>query len=284
MTVNTTQTLTRPAANGAAASRPEQQTVIAGTRPRPSSSAGEMVVAYLRTQQQALAAHEDKVRADEYDAVHQMRVAIRRLRAALRSFRQVIPRRDSEHLDAELQWLGHALGRARDDEVLTAHLRDILRTVPAELLIGPVQARVQGHFAPRRAASNAAVLEAFDSPRYAALLAELDRLTRESPRARKSARRARYAAEAAAPAAGKPARKFAGQMKRIQSVIGDHHDTVVARQEARDLGIGAYLAGENAFTYGLLHERELHRAQQLEARARRDWQRASRRRYRRWMK
>ena len=73
-------------------------------------------------------------------------------------------------------------------------------------------------------------------------------------------------------------------MKRIQSVIGDHHDTVVARQEARDLGIGAYLAGENAFTYGLLHEREFHRAQQLEARARRDWQRASHRRYRRWMK
>ena len=124
MTVNTTQTLTRPAANGDAASRPEQQTVIAGTRPRPSSSAGEVVVAYLRTQQQALAAHEGKVRADEYDAVHQMRVATRRLRAALRSFRQVIPRRDSEHLDAELQWLGHVLGRARDDEVLAAHLRD----------------------------------------------------------------------------------------------------------------------------------------------------------------
>jgi CHAD domain-containing protein len=329
MTVNTTQTLTRPAVNGDAASRPEQQTVIAGTRPRPSSSAGDVVVAYLRTQQQALAAREGTVRADESDAVHQMRVATRRLRAALRSFGQVIPRRDSEHLDAELQWLGHALGRARDDEVLAAHLRDTLRTVPAELLIGPVQARVQGHFAPRRAASNAAVLEAFDSPRYAALLAELDRLTHEPPhgpqaqapardvlpaavrrayrqaerrmrrarqtpagpardvalhQARKSARRARYAAEAVAPAAGQPARKFAGQMKRIQSVIGDHHDTVAARQEARDLGIGAYLAGENAFTYGLLHEREFRRAQQLEARARRDWQRASRRRYRRWMK
>jgi CHAD domain-containing protein len=329
MTVNTTQTLTRPAVNGDAASRPEQQTVIAGTRARPSSSAGDVVVAYLRAQQQALAAREGTVRADESDAVHQMRVATRRLRAALRSFGQVIPRRDSEHLDAELQWLGHALGRARDDEVLAAHLRDTLRTVPAELLIGPVQARVQGHFAPRRAASNAAVLEAFDSPRYAALLAELDRLTHEPPhgpqaqapardvlpaavrrayrqaerrmrrarqtpagpardvalhQARKSARRARYAAEAVAPAAGQPARKFAGQMKRIQSVIGDHHDTVAARQEARDLGIGAYLAGENAFTYGLLHEREFHRAQQLEARARRDWQRASRRRYRRWMK
>jgi CHAD domain-containing protein len=326
MTVNTTQTLTQPAMNGSP--RPEQQNVIAGTRPRPSSSAGEVVMAYLRTQAAALTALEAQVRAGEPDSVHQMRVATRRLRAVLRSFHKVIPAADSAQLAAELQWLGHTLGRARDDEVLTEHLHDRLAAVPAELLIGPVQARVQGHFAPRRAASVAALLEALDSPRYTALLAELDRLThapargpkagapardvlpaavrrayrqasarmrraRHTPagpdrdvalhQARKSARRARYAAEAAAPAAGRPARKFATQMKHVQSVLGDHHDSVVARQEARDLGIGAHLAGENAFTYGLLHERELHRAQRLDAHARQVWQHASRRRYRHWM-
>ena len=79
--------------------------------------------------------------------------------------------------------------------------------------------------------------------------------------ARKSARRARYAAEAASPATGKQARRFARQMKQVQSVLGDQHDAVLARQAARDLGIGAYLAGENAFTYGLLHERELQYAE-----------------------
>jgi CHAD domain-containing protein len=329
MTVNTTQALTRPGPNGHTASRPEQQTVAAGTRPRPSSSAGEVVVAYLRAQQQALTGREDDVRAGEYDSVHQMRVATCQLRAALRSFGQVIPRGDSAHLSTELQWLGHALGRARDDEVLAAHLRDTLRGLPPELLIGPVQARVQGHFAPRRAASRAGLIEALDSPRYTALLAELERLTHEPPsgpqaeapardalpaavrrayrqaerrmrrarhtpagpardvalhQARKSARRAQYAAEAAVPAAGRPARKFAQQMERIESVIGDQHDTAAARQEARELGIGAYLAGENAFTYGLLHEREFRRARHLDARAQRDWQRASGRRYRRWMK
>jgi CHAD domain-containing protein len=102
--------------------------------------------------------------------------------------------------------------------------------------------------------------------------------------ARKSARRARYAAEAAAPTAGKQARRFARQMKRVQSVLGDHHDAVLARQAARDLGVAAYLAGENAFTYGLLHERELHRAQRREADARQIWRRAARPRHRRWMK
>ena len=72
-------------------------------------------------------------------------------------------------------------------------------------------------------------------------------------------------------------------MKRVQSVLGDHHDTVLARQAARDLGIGAHLAGENAFTYGLLYECELHRAQRRQADARGVWKRASRPRYRRWM-
>ena len=328
MTVNTTQTLTHPAVNGDAASRPEQQTVIAGTRARPSSSAGDVVVAYLRAQQQALAAREGTVRADEYDAVHQMRVATRRLRAALRSFRQVIPRSDTGHLAGELKWLGGLLGTARDGEVLPAHLQASLRSIPVELLIGPIQARVQGHFPPRRAAARTELLEALDSPRYAMLLAELDELTagplsgpqadaparevlpaavrracrqadrrmrraRRTPRgpardvalheARKSARRARYAAEAASPASGRPARRFARQMKKVQSVLGDHQDAVLARHEARDLGIGAYLAGENAFTYGLLYELEHHRAERLQSAARRTWKRSSRPRYRRWM-
>ena len=205
-------------------------------------------MAYLRLQAHALRSLEPMVRADEFDAVHQMRVATRRLRATLRSFGQVIPRSDSRRLADELKWLGGLLGAARDGEVLPAHLQVSLRPTSAELLIGPVQARVQGHFAPRRAAARAELIEAFDSPRYARLLAALDRLAagplpgpraddparevlpaavrrayrqaarrmrraRHTPpgparevalhQARKSARRARYAAEAARPAVGK---------------------------------------------------------------------------------
>src|SRR5580704_9979597 len=260
---------------------------IAGTQPRRSASAGVVVLAYLRLQAHALKSLEPMVRADEFDAVHQMRVATRRLRATLRSFGQVIPRSDTERLAGELKWLGGLLGAARDGEVLSAHLQASLRTVPVELLIGPVQARVQGHFAPLRAAARTELLEALDSPRYARLMASLDHLTAgplSGPRAgdlardvlptavrkayrqadkrmrrarhtwpsptgdvalheaRKSARRARYAAEAAGPAIGPQARRFAKQMKKVQSVLGDHQDTVLARHAARDLGIGAHLA------------------------------------------
>ena len=306
-----------------------RQVPVAGTKPRPSAPAVDVVTAYLRTQVARLGELEPKVRADEFDSVHQMRVTTRRLRATLRSFGTVIPRPATSELAAELTWLGGLLGEARDGEVLPQHLRASLEQVPVELLNGPVQARVQGHFAPRRASAREQVIEAFGSERYAKLLANLDRLAHDPPpgpqaaapardvlpaavrrayrqadrrmrrarraprgqdrdvalhEARKSARRARYAAEAASPAAGKPARTFARQMKKVQSAIGDHQDAVIARQASRDLGIGAHLAGENAFTYGLLYERERHQAERLQARTRTVWKHASRPRYRTWMK
>src|SRR6202453_3584550 len=254
MTVNTTHTLTRP----------ERPAVIAGTKHGRGCAAGDAVLAYLRIQAHTLNTLESGVRADRFDSVHQMRVATRRLRAAFRPFRQITPPADSEHLTAELHWLGRELGQARDAEVLAAHLRESLQPTPPELLIGPVQARVQGYFAPRRAAARAALLEALDSPRYTRLLAELDRVTagpargplagapardvlpaavrhafgaakRRMRRARHTPpgppgsparpwcprwpRRARYAAEAASLAEpGKQARRFARQMKKVQSV------------------------------------------------------------------
>src|ERR1035438_1579538 len=182
MALNVTETQARlPAPHPEPSPGPRPEVPIAGTRPRRSASAGEMVLAYLRLQAGGMTSLEPRVRSDEPDAVHQMRVAARRLRATLRSFGSVIPRSRSEQVAAELKWLGALLGAARDGEVLPAHLQGRLRSTPVELLIGPVQARVQGHFAPRRAAAHAELIEALDSPRYAGLLDGLDRLTGEPP-------------------------------------------------------------------------------------------------------
>lgn len=335
MAVNTVETQAqsggRKSALTAGSRQDRQSQLTAPERPglQRSSPAAEAVLAYLREQAERLRSLESGVRRDEPDAVHQMRVATRRLRGTFRSFGTVITRSGSEQLAAELKWLGGLLGAARDAEVLSGHLLADLESVPVELLIGPVQARVQGHFAPRRAAARVELITALDSERYLRLVADLDRLMLEPPlggqaldpardvlpaaagrayrqtrrrmrrarhvprgqgrdvalhEARKSARRARYAAEAAAPVIGRRARKLAKQMKKVQSVLGNHQDAVLARQAARDLGIGAHLAGENAFTYGLLHECEFHQAQRLQARARRVWKRASRSRYRRWIR
>ncbi len=74
--------------------------------------------------------------------------------------------------------------------------------------------------------------------------------------ARKAAKRARYAAETARPALGKPARKSARRLKAVQGVLGDHQDSVVAREALRALAIQAQLSGEPSFTWGLLYGQE----------------------------
>ncbi|MFD3697675.1 CHAD domain-containing protein [Streptomyces sp. NPDC058646] len=74
--------------------------------------------------------------------------------------------------------------------------------------------------------------------------------------ARKAAKRARYAAEAAAPALGKPAKRLAKAMKQVQTLLGDHQDSVVAREALHGLAVQAAGAGESAFTWGVLYARE----------------------------
>lgn len=154
-----------------------------------SSTAGQVVLAYLRTHAERLKSLDPMVRRDEPDAVHQMRVATRRLRSTLRSFGQVIRRDRTQRLATELKWLGTVLGEARDREVLAGHLQSGLRATQGELVIGPVQAHVQSHFASVRADARAALLGALDSQRYfSSLLGELDKLMAEPPLTQQAAR------------------------------------------------------------------------------------------------
>ena len=292
-----------------------------GPTPTASSTAGDVVLAYLRRHTDTLKALDPMVRLHERDAEHQMRVAGRRLRSTLRSFRHILAPEGTRDLAAELQWLGGVLGAARDGEVLDEHLQGGLRRAPVELRIGPVQARIHGHFASVRAAARTELLATLDSDRYFSLLDDLDSLLAEPPftaeagkpavdtlpeaarrarrqakrrmrrawraapgkarnealhRARKSARRARYASEAMQPAIGEQGRWLARRMKKVQSVLGEHQDSVIAREVTRELGIAAHLAGENAFSYGLLYQQDACDAERLQARARRVWKKASR--------
>ncbi|GAA2312010.1 CHAD domain-containing protein [Streptomyces caniferus] len=98
--------------------------------------------------------------------------------------------------------------------------------------------------------------------------------------ARKAAKRTRYAAEAARPALGRPAKKFARRIKRVQQLLGDHQDSVVARGALRELATQAHKAGEGGFTFGLLHGREEARAADRERELPRLWKKVSRRKHR----
>jgi CHAD domain-containing protein len=260
------------------------------------SQAGDVVLAYLSTQSGRLRALDLAVRRDAPDAIHQMRVTTRRLRAALQAFPMVVLEPTTQ-LKGELRWLGQVLGDARDADVLEQYFEDRLIAAPVELVIGPAQARVVAHFAPAHAAARDAVLAALDSARYFGILHELDRLLAEPLRteaatgpaaevlheARKAAKRARYAAEAVEPVFGKQARRFAKRMKAVQSVLGDQHDVVIAAGVAREIGVQAHLAGENAFSFGLLNERAHRDALEYQRQARKVWQRAAGHKARRWL-
>jgi CHAD domain-containing protein len=91
--------------------------------------------------------------------------------------------------------------------------------------------------------------------------------------ARKAAKRARYAAEAVS---GPSAESFAKSMKRIQSRLGDHQDSVVSRDLLRTLAVAATGAGENGFTYGLMYGAERQRAAVARDRFERAWVKANR--------
>jgi CHAD domain-containing protein len=78
-------------------------------------------------------------------------------------------------------------------------------------------------------------------------------------RARKAAKRARYIAELARPELGAKATAIRKEMKQTQQRLGIRQDSVVAAEFLRHMGAAAGSLGENGFTYGVLHERELAR-------------------------
>ncbi|MFG2191620.1 CHAD domain-containing protein [Streptomyces sp. NPDC048639] len=154
---------------------------------------------------------------------------------------------------------------------------DLLDTLDALLAEPPL----------RRAAGRAARVVL---PR--AVLRDFDRLARRvnvalaTPRghdrdvavheARKAAKRLRYAAEAARPALGKPAKRLVRHMKALQDALGDHQDSVVARTALRELAVEAQKAHESSFTFGVLYGHEEAQADAREAELPRAWREASR--------
>lgn len=105
--------------------------LLDGRIPRPASRtmpegkgrcAGDVVMAQLSAQVEALLRHDPPARRGTEDAVHQMRVAARRSRALLRSYAPLFDQERVRPVEDELRWLGLVLGEVRDLEVLRARL------------------------------------------------------------------------------------------------------------------------------------------------------------------
>jgi CHAD domain-containing protein len=239
------------------------------------------------------------------DPIHDTRVAIRRLRSTLRVFRKMLDRNLVGDTDAELKWFAGLLGDVRDCDVQRRRFRAALAELPVDLVLGPVAGRITSELQAERVRARREVTEVMTASRYLELLTLLQRWRNDPPiappptlaaltkrarraerkadgrlaeaveagddallhRARKAAKRARYAAELRAPL-DKPAKKKVKRYKRIQRVLGDHQDGVVASGTLRRLAlIAGTTDGENGFTFGLLYEREQQAAEEGRRRA-----------------
>lgn len=256
----------------------------------PDQAADDRIRRAIAEQVDQLPVIERAVREDADDAVHQMRVTIRRIRSLLR----VEPGRCTagRATDSDLRWLSGALGTARDAEVLAQRYRRALHRIAPPLVRGRVVERLVDTAEDGYRSGWAASVAAMDSPRYRDLLARLEALAAEpaaagpgdrSPetvtgsvvaayrrvrkavkatrvggagrdealhRIRKAAKRLRYTAAAM----GAPS--IAEQAKTIQTLLGEHQDSVVSRAHLLAEARAAAQAGEDTFTYGLLYQQE----------------------------
>lgn len=113
------------------------------------------------------------ITGDDPEFIHQMRVALRRLRSALRLFREHLPVDFVAAVDPELRWLAALLGTARDwDVLLEATLPRLLRP-RGGARAGANERALLAAIAPRRATARNAVRKALRSRRYTALLHRL---------------------------------------------------------------------------------------------------------------
>jgi CHAD domain-containing protein len=252
-----------------------------------ASPARDVIRSVIAQSVAALLYHDPLVRTSgDPEAVHQARVATRKLRSHLRTFGPLLDQEWSDPLRMELGWVALSLGAVRDQEVLLERLRERAKSLPAndvrsalgvlhllEVDIEGLRKKLLADLDSTRyvdllerlvaAAHAPAALPEADQPAGTVLpmLAtapwrRLRSAVKNLPdppedadlhRIRILAKRARYAAEAVAPVVGAGAVSFARNAAKLQTILGEHQDSVTAQAWLRSTRIGgrrAFVAGE----------------------------------------
>lgn len=214
--------------------------------------------AFQAAARQALSQIEVRARAvlsaDDPEDLHQLRVAMRRLRAALRAFKPILPAKKAKRLRGTLRALSPTLGAARDWDVLVQRLN--ARPAP----------RLAARAEKKRANARRKALDAIASRKFARLLAHASALEardtgatlrelgaasleRAHRRLMKEARganwrdaaarhavrirvkRLRYSCEFFAPAfPGEGCESAVAALKALQEILGELNDIAVGRR------------------------------------------------------
>jgi len=240
-----------------------------------SMTTGGVALASLRRYFADMLAAEPGTRlGEDPEPLHDMRVAIRRLRAMLALFEDVLPRR-SVAAAATLEWIASALGAVRDVDVQLAHLDDWRAEMDPDDAEGLTA--ISDALRRRRLAARSRTMRVLDCPRYERFITRFaailqgpaprrgrgrlpivdvapalirkcmrkvrkigDDVTPTSPaptyhQLRIRSKRLRYALEAHAELYGKPARRLAAAVTDLQDLLGRHQDAQVAIVDLRGL-------------------------------------------------
>jgi len=141
--------------------------------------AGDLALDVLRTNLEAFARTEPLARADaDPEALHELRVSLRRLRAALRLFDGLFPPRQATRVRRDLGWIADALGPVRDADVQIVQVRawsGRLLLAPSEA-VGPLLARLEAG----RQKARRRMVRVLDSARRRRVMARLQQRLAEA--------------------------------------------------------------------------------------------------------
>jgi CHAD domain-containing protein len=286
---------------------------------RPDSPARDVIKHVFAESIASLLRHDPLIRTSgDPEAIHQARVGTRKLRSHLRTFGPLLDPEWTEPLRSELGWLAMGLGAVRDREVLLERLRERAQSLPpsdhrsaASLLhileteIQTLRAKLMEELSSVRyidllerlvlATHSPATLPEAEEPAlkvlpplaaspWRRLRSAVNQLPDpptdpELHRIRILAKRARYAAEAVAPVAGSAAVAFGRAAAKLQTILGEHQDSVTAQAWLR----GARISGRRAFVAGELIAMEHVAAEDARSKWPKIWKALDRKSLREWM-
>ena len=249
----------------------------------------EHLHSHLQRQVAEILTHDPGTRfGKDPEDLHHMRVATRRLRALLRIGRDFMDPEWTKSLLKEVGWLGKVLGMVRDSDVLIKGLRHEASTLssPDQKIFQKLLAALET----QRSISRGMMLDALRSPRYPELLNKLQHAIRHPQavstnlslqqigarqfkklyshvenlkvnfsddnlhRTRIRVKRVRYAAELAEKTVGGSASRFIREIKKVQDLLGSHHDAVLTEHRLQKL-LRSSRSTKAAFAVGQIVER-----------------------------
>ncbi len=205
-------------------------------------SVGQLFLARVAEQRSQLHRHDAGVRSGKPESVHKLRIAARRLRSALTTYKPILETIHADALRDDLRWLGQALSEARDAQVLREHLDALVASEPAELVIGPVARRIDDSLRTSGRIGLDHGHEVMNDQRYFRLLDTLDSLVDTPP----------FAPRADLPARKDVPRLLERDAKRMRAAVraidaaDDAHARDLALHEARKKAKRLRYAAESA--------------------------------------